>query len=97
MFPEVHDIYGGKTSSRWNDFPSVTSLYSSYNIVTRKLNSQSTILLIVAGKRSKGQSSRKQKGVQFISSKDSSQADSSDEEEKAFASMRKRRKTGRLQ
>jgi len=52
---------------------------------------------MAAGKKKKGHSSRNQEGLQFVSGKKhSSEADSSDEEERAFASMRKRRKIARL-
>lgn len=55
-------------------------------------------MLLVVGKVSIGEGSGSQDVIQYVgaSRKDCSSDDSDEEEEKAFASMRKKRKIGRL-
>lgn len=60
--------------------------------------SGNNFMLLVVGKISIGEGSGSQDVIQYMgaSRKDCSSDDSDEEEEKAFASMRKRRKIGRL-
>ena len=60
--------------------------------------SDNNFMLLAVGKVSIGEGSGSQEVIQYIgaSRKDRSSEDSDEEEEKAFASMRKRRKIGRL-